>query len=95
MEMFDRTAQLLELAFATKNRTEASPATGLLCPDGLLTPPASSRKPVDATDVDEDPAPTTVQRIKSTTAKTRKNSLAKSTNSAIKVEVSAEKNALT
>lgn len=95
MGMFDRTAQLQELALATKNRTEASPATGLLCPDGLLTPPASSRKPVDATDVDEDHDPNAVQRLKNTTNATCKNSLAKSTNSAIEVEVSAEKHVLT
>lgn len=28
-------------------KEEASPAIGLACPEGLLTPPASSRKPLD------------------------------------------------
>ncbi|KAI8119447.1 G1/S-specific cyclin-E [Lucilia cuprina] len=50
MTMFDRACLLQEeiLAMATKIKQEASPATGLMCPDGLLTPPASSRKPMEA-----------------------------------------------
>lgn len=34
-------------------KTDASPATGLKCPEGLLTPPASSRKPLDENDDDD------------------------------------------
>ncbi|XP_013116502.2 G1/S-specific cyclin-E isoform X1 [Stomoxys calcitrans] len=49
MTMFDRACLLQEqlLAMASKIKQEASPATGLMCPDGLLTPPASSRKSLD------------------------------------------------
>lgn len=39
---------------ATKIKQEASPATGLMCPDGLLTPPASSRKPMVIIDEDDE-----------------------------------------
>lgn len=39
---------------ASKIKQEASPATGLICPDGLLTPPASSRKPMGCIDEEED-----------------------------------------
>lgn len=38
---------------ASKIKQEASPATGLMCPDGLLTPPASSRKPLDCIDEED------------------------------------------
>ncbi|XP_075151410.1 cyclin E [Haematobia irritans] len=52
MTMFDRACLLQEqmIAMASKIKQEASPATGLMCPDGLLTPPASSRKPLDCVD---------------------------------------------
>ncbi|XP_061388459.1 G1/S-specific cyclin-E [Musca vetustissima] len=55
MTMFDRACLLQEqyLAMASKIKQEASPATGLMYPDGLLTPPASSRKPLDCIDEDE------------------------------------------
>lgn len=51
----DRACLLQEqyLAMASKIKQEASPATGLMYPDGLLTPPASSRKPLDCIDEDE------------------------------------------
>ncbi|XP_017467829.1 PREDICTED: G1/S-specific cyclin-E-like isoform X2 [Rhagoletis zephyria] len=62
MGMFDRVAQLQENALAAIIRTEASPATGLLCPEGLLTPPASSRKPLDVTVVDYDLEPDSVDK---------------------------------
>ncbi|XP_004520980.1 G1/S-specific cyclin-E isoform X3 [Ceratitis capitata] len=68
MGMFDRVAQLQEHILSVKSRTEASPATGLLYPEGLLTPPASSRKPVDSTDVEEDRDPKSVERKNNTTA---------------------------
>ncbi|KAM7352798.1 cyclin E isoform 2-T3 [Cochliomyia hominivorax] len=56
MTMFDRACLLQEqlLAMATKIKQEASPATGLMCPDGLLTPPASSRKPMGIIDEDDE-----------------------------------------
>ncbi|XP_065357953.1 G1/S-specific cyclin-E isoform X2 [Calliphora vicina] len=56
MTMFDRACLIQEqiMAMATKIKQEASPATGLMCPDGLLTPPASSRKPMGIIDEDDD-----------------------------------------
>ena len=52
----DRACLLQEqiLAIETKIKQEASPATGLMCPDGLLTPPASSRKPMGIIDDDDE-----------------------------------------
>ncbi|TMW44188.1 hypothetical protein DOY81_010732 [Sarcophaga bullata] len=56
MTMFDRACLLQEqiLAMETKIKQEASPATGLMCPDGLLTPPASSRKLMGIIDDDDE-----------------------------------------
>ncbi|KAL9875361.1 cyclin E isoform 1-T3 [Glossina fuscipes fuscipes] len=46
MAMFDRVYLIKDHNVTTKLKQEASPATGLVCPEGLLTPPASSRKPM-------------------------------------------------
>ncbi|XP_067622009.1 G1/S-specific cyclin-E [Eurosta solidaginis] len=85
MGMFDRVAQLQEHVLAAKIRTEASPATGLLCPEGLLTPPASSRKPIDATDVDDEHEPDSVERIKTTVTCTNPIANCKSSDNDVKL----------
>ncbi|XP_053957871.1 G1/S-specific cyclin-E isoform X1 [Anastrepha ludens] len=95
MGMFDRIAQLQQHSLANKICTEASPATGLLCPEGLLTPPASSRKPVDATDVDEDHDPNSVERLKNMATVTGTNPVGKPKSSANEVKIGAKKPALT
>lgn len=39
---------------AKKMKQEASPAIDLMCPDGLLTPPASSHKPIGEVEEDDE-----------------------------------------
>uniref|UniRef100_A0A1A9ZTH2 Uncharacterized protein n=1 Tax=Glossina pallidipes TaxID=7398 RepID=A0A1A9ZTH2_GLOPL len=54
MTMFDRVYLAKDHNATTKLKQEASPATGLVCPEGLLTPPASSRKPMVTIDEEKE-----------------------------------------
>uniref|UniRef100_A0A1A9X494 Uncharacterized protein n=1 Tax=Glossina brevipalpis TaxID=37001 RepID=A0A1A9X494_9MUSC len=78
MTMFDRVCFVKDHKVATKLKQEASPATGLVCPDGLLTPPASSRKPMISIDEEKEEEQQQYHLVSSASGNTIENAVSKS-----------------